>query len=464
MNRSTLTTYIEQHRGRWLKALKSWLAIPSISPISAHLGDVQRAGAWLAEHMRAIGLENIRVIEPQGRPLIYADWLHAGPERPTALIYGHYDVVAATPLDAWTTPPFEPTVRRTERGEDLFARGASDDKGQVFAHLLSIEAMLACDGRLPVNVKLLIEGEEESGSPVISAFAQSHAAQLQADVCVVSDTSMAAPNRPTIDYGLRGIWCGELTVRGPSADLHSGSFGGAVHNPLQALCELVASLHDPQGRIAVPGFYDGVRELPEQERQALRDGPLNDDDIRAAAGVIELYGEPGLCAAERIGARPTLEVNGLVGGDTSGQFKAIIPASASAKLSARLVAHQDPARIPEFLCRHLEAVAPRTVTWSLSTLAALPSVLMPPDSRAMALASRSYEAVLGTRPSLSLCGGSIPVVSLFRNDLGLDVVLMGFGLPDDGIHGPDERISLDVFERAVLISGDFLARLGQELD
>ena len=452
-----LDTYLRDAEPRQLAELQEWLRIPSISTLSEHKKDVRRAAEWLVEMLRQAGLENAAIIDTDTQPMVYAEWLHAGPERPTVLIYGHFDVQPVDPLDQWQTPPFEPTVR----GDNLFARGASDDKGQTFIHVKAVEALMRTAGRLPVNVKFLIEGEEESGSVAINKYVPEHAAELAADAVLISDTHILAPDRPAILYGLRGMWTAEITVTGPSHDLHSGSYGGAIHNPNQALAEILAALHDSSGRITVPGFYDDVRTLSENERATLAQVPYGDKEILADSGAPAVYGEPEYTVVERTGARPTLEINGMWGGFTGEGFKTVIPSQAFAKISTRLVPYQDPARISELVTAYIKQLAPPTVHVDVRDLrgGGAHAFLTPYDTPVIQAASRAYTQVFGTEPIFTIEGGGIPVVNIFQDVLAAPIVLMGFGLPDDNLHAPNEKFYLPNFYKGIRTSIAFLQEM-----
>jgi acetylornithine deacetylase/succinyl-diaminopimelate desuccinylase-like protein len=452
-----LDTYLHDAEPRQLAELQGWLRIPSISTLSEHKTDVRRAAEWLVENLRQAGLENVAIIDTDTQPMVYADWLHAGPERPTILIYGHFDVQPVDPLNQWQTPPFEPTVR----GDDLYARGASDDKGQTFIHVKAVEALLQTTGRLPVNVKFLVEGEEESGSVAINKYVPTHAAELAADAVLISDTHILAPDRPAILYGLRGMWTAEITVTGPTHDLHSGSYGGAIHNPNQALAEILAALHDSYGHITVPGFYDDVRTLSADERATLARVPYGDKEILADSGAPTVYGEPEYTVVERTGARPTLEINGMWGGFTGEGFKTVIPSQAFAKISTRLVPYQDPARISELVTAYIKQLAPPTVRVDVRDLrgGGAHAFLTPYDTPAIRAASRAYTEVFGTEPIFTVEGGGIPVVNIFQDVLATPIVLMGFGLPDDNLHAPNEKFYLPNFYKGIRTSIAFLQEM-----
>ncbi len=445
MTPTTPVEYARTHRERFLEELKALLRIPSISTLPEHKPDVERAAQWLADHLRAIGVPSVEIVPTDGHPVVYGEWLMAGPEAPTVLIYGHYDVQPVDPLDEWRTPPFEPTVQ----GDNLYARGASDDKGQLFVHLKAVEAYLRTEGRLPVNVKFLLEGEEECGSPNLAPFVERYAERLQADVALVSDTHILGPDQPSIVYGLRGLSYIEVTVQGPAHDLHSGMYGGAVENPLHVLARLVAQLHDEQGHVTIPGFYDKVRPLSDEERAELARVPYGEAQLLAETGVPQPWGEPEYTVVERIGARPTLDVNGMWGGFTGQGAKTVIPARAHAKISMRLVPDQDPDEIARAALEYLKKLAPPTVTVEGQALYGSPPALVPRDLPAMRAAAAAYEQVWGKRPIFTREGGTIPVVALFATRLNLHTVLMGFGLGDDNLHAPNEKFFLPNFYRGI---------------
>jgi acetylornithine deacetylase/succinyl-diaminopimelate desuccinylase-like protein len=454
-NQTEITAYLEGNRDRFLQELIDWLRIPSISEQSEYKEDMVRAARWLENNMKESGLENVEAIETNGHPLVYGDWLHAGIDRPTVLIYGHYDVQPVDPLDKWLTAPFEPTVR----GDGLFARGSSDDKGQLLALVKAIQALLAVKGKIPVNIKIIAEGNEESGTEVVEPFLEKNREKLAADICLISDTAILSPDQPAITYGLRGIWGCEVVVRGPRGDLHSGSFGGILHNPAQALAELIATLHDKEGRITVPGFYDQVKPITPAEREKLAEGDKGDAGYLEDTGAPALYGEPGFSAVERLGARPTLEVNGMWSGYTGEGFKTVIPSEARAKISCRLAPDQDPEKITRIIKDHLLQAAPPTVSVEFIPLFEIKPVMIDPDSPAIRAAARAYERGFGCAPVFRREGGGIPVVLEVKEKLGAQVVLMGFGLPTDNIHAPNENIHLPNFYRGIHTALLFLEQL-----
>ncbi|HEX4959957.1 MAG TPA: dipeptidase [Thermoanaerobaculia bacterium] len=443
--------YARTHQACFLAELKQFIRFPSVSAQSARAGDVRKCAAWLAAHLQGIGMAGVQVIPTPRHPIVYAEWRGA-PGKPTVLIYGHYDVQPPDPLREWTTPPFEPTVR----GPHLYGRGATDDKGQLFCHVKALESLLRKTHRLPVNVKCLFEGEEEIGSPNLKPFLERHRRALTADAAVMSDTRMLGPERPALTYSLRGGLSQELTVCGPRQDLHSGTFGGAIHNPAQVLCEIVAGLHDAQGRVSIPGFYDRVLLPGPDERASMKKVGPPDAKILADAGAPLGWGEPGWSLHERTTVRPSLAVTGLTAGYQGEGSKAVIPSRASAKLNFRLVPEQDPREIDLLVRRHVARAAPPTVRFELTTQArARPAVL---DRRhpVMRAAARAYQRGFGAAPVFLRSGGSIPIVSTLQEILGLETALLGFALPDSQIHAPNERLHLPTFARGIATCLAFL--------
>ena len=448
---------IDQRREASLAQLKEFLSIPSVSTQPAHKADMLGCATWLADQLRAAAF-TARVEATAGHPIVVAKNEHR-PGRPTVLVYGHYDVQPPEPLDKWESPPFEPTVRRTESGGDaVFARGAVDDKGQVWAH---VEAMTAwqAHGGLPVNVTLLIEGEEEIGSEHLEAFVHQHRDELAADVAVVSDTGQFADGLPAITYGLRGLCYAEVTVTGPSHDLHSGIYGGAVPNPANVLCEFVASLHDQGGRVVLDGFYDDVVPLVEQERATWRALPFAEADFAAGVGIPAGSGEAGYSSLERKWARPTCDVNGLTAGYQGVGAKTVIASVASAKISMRLVPNQDPAQVQAAFERALRDRLPANVTHAVQWFGASAPVLVPIDSRPTTLAAEALAIGFQRQPTFMREGGSIPVVGLLKRALGLDTLLVGFGLPDDRVHSPNEKFNLSALHGGTRTAAALYAKL-----
>ena len=447
-------SYVEQNHDRYLAELKELIAIPSVSTDPGRRGDIRRCAQWLSDHMRGVGLQNVQIFETAGHPVVYADWLNA-PGKPTVLLYGHYDVQPPEPLDLWTSPPFEATVRNG----NLYARGSADDKGQVFIHLKAIEAYMKNAGALPVNLKLLIEGEEEIGSEHLEAFVREKKQMLKADLVLISDSSMFAKGIPSICYGLRGLAYMQVDLVGPKGDLHSGSFGGTVHNPIQALTEIIAQLHDKNGKVTIPGFYKKVRPLSGKERKAFRKLPWSDKKYAKDLGVKELYGEKGFTTLERVWARPTLECNGIWGGFTGEGAKTVLPSKASAKISMRLVPDQKSADAAKLFEKHIRKIAPKTVSVTVRNLHGGEAAITPIDSPGVVAAVKALEKGFGKKPLYQREGGSIPIVVQFKQLLGLDTVLLGFGLPDENAHAPDEFLNLDNFFGGIKTSVHFFNEL-----
>jgi acetylornithine deacetylase/succinyl-diaminopimelate desuccinylase-like protein len=446
--------YARDHRRNSLAELQEFVRFPSVSAQPLHSGDVKKCADWLASHLRRIGLKDVSVIPTRRHPIVQAAWRGAM-GRPTVLVYGHYDVQPPDPLGEWHSPPFKPALR----GQDLFGRGACDDKGQMFAHVKALEAYLQTQRALPVNVKCLFEGEEEIGSPNLTPFVTRNKDALAADVAVMSDTRMLAPDRPALNYSERGALYLELELRGPEQDLHSGNFGGAVHNPLQALCETIAKLHDADGRIAIPGFYADVRHWGRDERARMaRTGPSEDQILRDAR-VRQGWGESGYTPYERLTIRPALTVNGITGGYQGPGGKGVIPARARAKLSFRLVPDQDPRKIDRLFRAHIARTVP-SMRAVIRTLSGARPALVDPNHPAMAAAALAYRKGFGAAPVLLRSGGTIPILNTFQETLGIPTVLMGFALPDDSIHAPNEKFHIPNFFNGIKTCIWFLAAIG----
>jgi acetylornithine deacetylase/succinyl-diaminopimelate desuccinylase-like protein len=437
---------------RFVAELAELVRMPTISSDPARGAQLRRCAGWLAQHLRGIGIE-AAVVPTERHPLVWGRWRGA-PGRPTLLVYGHYDVQPVEPLSAWHSPPFEPVVS----AGSMLGRGASDDKGQFFAHLKALESHLR-SGSPPVNAVVLVEGEEEIGSPHLERFLREQAPELRADIAVVSDMPMRGPGRPAITYALRGALSLDLEVTGPQHDLHSGVFGGAVHNPLQALCEIVAGLHDGRHRIAVPGFYDRVREPSPDERAEMRRSGPSDAEILAEAASDRGWAEPGLTLYEQTTCRPALAVTGIAGGHQGPGSKSIVPARALAKLNLRLVPDQEPAEIEALLRRHIAQMTPHTVRSRLVASAAARPVLVDRGHGGIRAAAVACARGFGAPPVFLRSGGTIPIVDAFQRVLGVPTVLMGFGLPGDGMHAPNERMHLGTFARAVATSIWFQSEL-----
>lgn len=449
--------YAKENAPKFREQLNDLIRIPSVSTLPERNADTYKAAEWLAADMRHAGLENVEILPTAGHPVVYGEWLGAGVDAPTVLVYGHYDVQPAVMEDGWDSDPFEPVVRDGK----LYARGSSDDKGQMFAQVKAFEALLAT-GKPAVNVKFLIEGEEEIGSPNLGAFVQQNRDRLRADVCLVSDTGMRTIDRPSICYSTRGLMYLEFEITGPKQDLHSGGYGGIVHNPAQAMAEILAQLHNPDGSIAVPGFYESVVPLSEQERAELLKSAPAEGEWKQATGVPGFWGEADYALHERIGVRPTLEINGMVSGFYGAGSKTVLPAKALAKISCRLVANQDPQRIFEQVRDYLLALTPSTVRGEVRLLAAAYPALMDINSEVMKAAVAAYEKGWGKTPTFERGGGTLPILADFQRELdGLPIILMGFGLGSDGAHGPNESFTLEMFHKGIDTAICFYEELGQ---
>jgi acetylornithine deacetylase/succinyl-diaminopimelate desuccinylase-like protein len=451
----TLDQYLASEAGRFEDELCELLRIPSVSADSKFKGDVRQAGQWVASQLSGLGFQT-QIFDTPGHPIVFAQ----SPEisgAPTALVYGHYDVQPPDPLDEWISPPFEPT----KRNGNLYARGATDDKGQMFTHIKSAEAWVRTTNKLPLNLKYLIEGEEEIGSPNLKPFIASHRDLLACDCVVISDTSQFGPGQPAITYGLKGIAYFELRLTGPKQDLHSGTFGGAVTNPANALAKILAALVDDQGRIQVPGFYDDVIPLTQDEREAFAKLPFTDKEFMEQLGVDGLFGEAGYTTLERRWARPTCDVNGLWGGYQGEGEKTVLPARAGAKFSFRLVPKQDPQKITESLRNFIAGLMPPGIRWELKPSHASPGVVVSRESPYVKAAARAIEAGFGKEPVFIREGGSIPVVNTFFDELGVDTLLLGWGLNDDNPHSPNEKFCLADFHRGIKASAYLWRELGE---
>lgn len=446
--------YAREHRAKFLDDLLEYLAIPSVSAQPEHARDMKMAALWLAEHLRDIGV-NAEVMETQGHPLVYGEWKSQHPHAPTVLIYGHFDVQPAEPFELWNSDPFKPEVR----DGFIYARGADDNKGQHLAHIKAVESLLKCEGTLPVNVKFLIEGEEEIGSANLSEFIAGHKDLLACDCAMISDGALFSLTQPIVTYGLRGLVGLEVHVRALDHDVHSGHYGGNVQNPAIALAQLLATVKDAQGRVLIDGFYDGVRTLSEAEREEIARVPWGEAEIRRETGALTVLGDPDFTPNERRGARPTFEVNGMWSGYTGAGGKTIIPATAHAKITCRLVPHQDPMKVGAAVKTHLLKHAPAGVTVEVDMRGGSPASLVDRDAPQMQAAIDAATATYGNAPYFELEGGSIPVVHDFITQLQKPVLLLGFGLPDDAIHSPNERYAIECFEKGIEASIRFLSAL-----
>ncbi len=441
---ATIEDHLDRTHDARLDSYRAFLRIPSISTLPEHAPDVRAAAQWLADRLGEAGLEHVEVAETGGHPVVLADWLHA-PGAPTVLVYGHYDVQPVDPLDLWTSPPFEPAIVDGM----MLARGSADDKGQVHAHLMAAEALMTTRGRFPINVKYLFEGEEESSSVHLAAWLAKERERMAADVALISDTGFFEGNLPAITVSLRGMMYAEIEVVGTQVDMHSGSYGGAIQNPIQALAEILTALKGPDGRIRIPGFYDEVRPLTDDEHAALAALPFDEEAYRETIGVSALFGEAGVPTLERRATRPTLDVNGIWGGFQGEGSKTIIPANAHAKVSSRLVPDQDPDVIFERLRAYVAEIAPPGVAVTVRDLGGGRPIHTPIDHPVTQAAARALEAVYGRAPLYAREGGSIPVAADFESVLGLPVVLLGFTQPNDNAHAPNEWMDLTNYEQAI---------------
>src|ERR1700688_4228909 len=449
-----LTQYIDSKRDEQLNELYEFLRIPSVSAKSEHKPDIERAAKWVADRLRGVGLDKVEIVPTKMHPLVYGESLHA-PGKPTVLFYGHYDVQPAEPLDLWTSPAFEPTIR----GGNLFGRGTADDKGQVHIHIRALDAILKTAGKLPINLKVMIEGEEEVGSVSLWDFVNANKAKLKADALIVSDTGMLARGVPSITYGLRGLIYYELEITGPAQDLHSGIFGGAVPNPLAVLTELFAKLHDKNFHVTVPGFYDDVDKLSAAERKALNALPFKVSAFKKTVGAPALCGEKGYSVVEQLWCRPTLELNGIWGGYTAEGAKTVIPSKAHAKFSTRLVPHQDPAKIAKLVERHVRKLLPKTGTCKFEVLSMGKPWAAPFHHPIFAKAQSALQKGFGKKAVFIREGGSIPFVTQMYDPFKVPCVLLGFGLPDENAHAPDEHLALENYFGGIKAIANFYSDL-----
>jgi acetylornithine deacetylase/succinyl-diaminopimelate desuccinylase-like protein len=455
---STAVAYANENKKRFLEELKELLRIPSISTLPEHTPDIEKAAKFIADELTRIGFEHVEVIPTAGHPLIYADWLHA-PSKPTALVYAHYDVQPVEPLEEWLTPPFEPT----ERNDNLYARGAVDDKGQLWMEVKAFESLFKTGGgKLPINVRVLYEGEEEVGGEAIEKFVSENPAKLKSDFALVCDTELFAPNLPTLCVGLRGLLYAELEVQGAMTDLHSGVYGGAAPNPLFALCQIISKLKDDNGKILIPGFYDAVKTPTDDELKAWDSLPFDQEHYRKTeVGSSELTGEPGYSVLYRTWARPTLEVHGMPGGFTGTGAKTVIPARASAKVSMRLVPDQNPDDILEKFTKYVNSLVPKGVSVKIKVHSKGPSSVVSTDNDYIRAANKALKQVFDKETVYTRSGGSIPIVAQFGKDLKIPSVMMGLGLPDDNLHAPNEKFHIPNFYRGVEAVIRFLSILGE---
>ncbi len=442
--------YINSNRDKYVEELKDFLKIPSISTSSANKGDMITAANFVSTKLTQAGMENVKIIETKGHPLVYADWLHA-PGKPTLLIYGHYDVQPVDPVKLWDSPPFEPTIK----DGNIFARGATDDKGQMYMHIKSVEAYFKTLGKLPLNVKFIIEGEEEIGSGNLEEFVNKNQDILKCDAVMISDTSLYGPGIPTLTYGLRGLCYMEVVVTGPNRDLHSGTFGGGVDNPINVLAEMITKLKDSNGKIKIPGFYESVVNLTKKERENFKTLPFSEKQYAKALGVKELKGEKGYSTLERVWARPTLDCNGIFGGFIGEGAKTVLPSKATAKISMRLVPNQDPIKIGKLFKSYINKIAPKTVIVQITDLHGAYPIATSLDDKATLAAANALAKVFGKKTVFMREGGSIPIVVTFAKKLKAAPVLMGMGLNTENLHSPNEHFNLNHFHLGILSSAYF---------
>ncbi len=456
VNRDAAIQYVREHREDFLQEAKEFLAIPSVSTDPAHKKDVEKTAEWVAERVRGLGAQDVTIYPTAGHPVVYGLLPAASPDAPTVLLYGHYDVQPPDPLDLWESPPFEPTVRE----DNLYARGAADMKGQIIAVLSAVRALIAT-GEFPVNLKFLIEGEEEIGSPNLPPFLKEHKDLLACDFSLNADSGILGPDLPSITYALRGLAAFELRVYGPAHDLHSGIFGGIVHNAANALAELLGGMHDRNGRITLPGFYDKVRPLDEEERAELARLPMDETFWLEQTGAPALYGEPEYTPVERATVRPTLDVNGIQAGFTGEGVKTVIPSKAVAKITCRLAPDQDPDEVYEQLRRYLEENAPPTIRWELDYLAGAYPAITDRHSRWMQALVDAMQRVWGKRPLFKREGATVPIVGFMQRILGVDSVMAGFILPDANLHAPNEKLHLPTWYRGIETFVHYFCNLGE---
>ncbi|MBZ5605672.1 MAG: dipeptidase, partial [Acidobacteriia bacterium] len=443
--------FVESNKDRLLEELKDFLRIPSVSTLPEHKSDVQRAAQFVADSLKTAGLENVEIIPTAKHPLVYADWLHA-PGKPTVLCYGHYDVQPPDPLELWKSPPFEPSIR----DGNIYARGSADDKGQMYMHVKAVEALRAVNGTLPVNLKFLIEGEEEIGGESVAKYVAENAAKLKADVALVSDTALYAEGIPTLCIGLRGLVYTEIECRGAARDLHSGLYGGAAPNAVFALIELLSKLKDHTGRIMIPGMYGDVQAPSPAEKKSWESLPFNEAEfLKNEVGSKALTGEKGYTVLEKVWARPTLEVHGIAGGFTGAGAKTVIPATATAKVSMRLVPNQNPDKILATYKKFVKDNTPAGVEMEVRVLSAGPAIMVNPDHPAIDVAARAFKDILGRETVFVRSGGSIPIVGDFATHLKIPTILMGFGLPDDGLHSPNEKYKVANYFSGIMTIAHF---------
>ncbi len=443
---NNIIKYIDENISRFIEELVEFLKIASISNNTENKDDIENCALWLKNHIKEIGIEKTDIYHTPGHPIVYAEHLKAGKDKPTVLLYGHYDVQPVDPLELWTNPPFEPTIKDGK----IYARGTTDDKGQLFIHLKSLEAYFRTISELPINIKILIEGEEEIGSVNLLKFLKDNTNLLMCSLVVISDTSMYAKGLPSICYGLRGLAYMQIDVTGPNRDLHSGSYGGAVDNPINALANIISKLKDENGRILIDEFYKDVEPLSKMEREEFKRLPFNEDEFKKELEINEVFGEEGYTTTERLSARPTLDCNGIWGGFQGEGAKTVLPSKAGAKISMRLVPNQDPKKIATLFANYIKKIAPKSVKVNVTDLHGGKPSVTPIDTPEIKAAVAALKKGFGVEPVFMKEGGSIPIVNSFKEILGADTVLLGFGLPDENAHSPNEHLDLDNFHKGIL--------------
>ncbi len=446
-----IINYIKENENTYIEELKEFLRIPSISTQLENKVDIKRAADFVAEKLKIAGMNRVEVYKTEGHPIVYGEWLGA-PGKPTVLIYGHYDVQPVDPVELWDSPPFDPIIKDGK----IYARGATDDKGQMYMHIKSVEAYFKMQGSLPVNVKFIIEGEEEIGSESLESFINNNTELLKCDSVLISDTALYGPGIPTLTYGLRGLCYMEVELTGPNRDLHSGTFGGGVANPINILAEIISKLQNKNGKITIPHFYDNVKKLTKKERDGFKALKFSEKKFAKELGVAELKGEKGYTTLERIWARPTLDCNGIIGGFTTDGAKTVLPSKVMAKISMRLVPDQNPKRIGKNFEKYIKSLAPKSVRVNIKNLHGAHPVLTPLDSNATVAAAKAMEKAFGKRIVYMREGGSVPIVTVFTKKLKAPVVLMGLGLNTENLHSPNEHFSLKHFQLGIISSAYFM--------
>ncbi len=445
-----VSDYINANNSSYIEELKNFLRIKSISTDENHKKDMLKGAEFVSKKLNDAGMNKVRIIKTNGHPLVYAEWLNA-PGKPTVLIYGHYDVQPVDPIELWDTPPFEPTIRNGK----IYARGATDDKGQIYMHVKSVEAHLKTNGKLPVNVKFIIEGEEEIGSNNLEEFVKKNTKLLKCDAVLISDTALYAPGVPTITLGLRGIAYMEVEVTGPDRDLHSGTFGGAVANPINVLAEMISKMMDKNGHISIPGFYNDVIKISKKERERFSELKFSEKKYAKEVNVRELKGEKGYSTLERMWVRPTLDCNGIIGGFTEAGAKTVLPSKVMAKISMRLVPNQDPNKIAKLFTKYVKQIAPKSVRVKVREIHGGYPIVTPMNNKATIAASKAMARAFGKKTVYMREGGSIPIVTVFAKQLNAIPVLMGLGLNTENLHSPNEHFDLNHFHLGILSSAYF---------